>query len=398
MKILKIMKMKKSIVCLVLAALSVIVLFSGCGKEFSGPYADQQKAAYKLRHLKYDGYYNIVIFYENYNDSFLAGEPVLVIRPWDDTKPEKIARKIKEKFKGLDIPWLYIEGIDGTQYLDLLNDNEFKSLGIVINSLTPASDYILPLAEIDNLTRLDVRKMEYNVDKYDSLPGVKELTVADDLAWVEKCPDLEKLNVRGMTDPSKLMNIPTLKEIRTDNTPSGEAVAYALYKENPQIKTINGSDAETYNFGNGYSGRELNDYYAAVLRYEASRIDTTGFTEVEFDEIILGNKIAVAGYDAAEAITCFKDLSKYLSEESRERLASSPFDIDAVVIISTESNVIGYYTGGGNVRQLWAYAHIIDIKNKTVSTRQTIAGSLEGGLIYQKVWEELAKLFERKIP
>lgn len=411
--------MRKAVSVIVLAVLlvSLAASLAGCAKEFDGQYAALQKAAYGLRSYKREDKEPVVSFEESCSDA--GGRPALVLRFDNVNDVEKVCGAVKEKFSGLDIPWLVVSDFEDLA-LEALKDNAFSSLGIVVTARlsgkTSVFDYAPPLAEIEHLERLDPSRLQHNLDEYDSLPGVKELSLSaavdglplsgDALSWIAKCPSLEKLDLRDLTDPSRLPPVPSLAEIETEDSPDGEAAACALFRENPRIKTVNGVDADKYVFASGLSGDDLAKYNAALQRYEIAKIDTSDFEEIAFEDAALSGRVAVAGYGTAESISGFADVSAYLPAQYAAALTPSPEERDCAIVITDSSETIGYYTGGGKATGLSVYARVIDLNARTVTKSKLIYsssgdavivngnGSTSGRFFAPAVWEKIAALFE----
>ena len=382
-----------------------LMLFSGCGKKFTGPYAEQQQAAYELRNLKYSEDTPAVIFNESYYS--YGGIPVLFLQIRNPDEVPNIVAKVKEKFKGLDIPWLV------TRYEELvyeeLKDNEFKSLGLIIEgSGSDLFDYVPPFDDIDNLTRLNPVGMEYNkhLDEITSLPYIKELVVTKDASWIAKCPNLEKLTVKGVTDPSQIACIPSLKEITTADNAFGEAFAFSLYEENPSIETINGVPAKDYVFADGLDESSTGTYNGCVWRYKASRIDLTDYTEIGIDDMRLYGDVTIAGYNGAESASYYDQLARYLSGSDLAHINRTSELNGSVIRIRIESEVDGYYTNGRESRKITVNAEIIDMKNKTYArdviyraTGDAVIvngnGSTSGKFSLEKVCDYISDLIAR---
>ena len=368
--------MNKRISLLIVFAvlLPSILMFSGCGKTFEGPYAAQMEAAYSLRSYKDKNGSPVVNFYESYEE--LDGRPALVLHFSSVADVPKITGKIKEKFEGLDIPWLITNFEDVV--FEELKDNDLGSLGLVISGDVSGAvnvlTYVPPLDDIDNLTGLDLRKAEYKKDEYPAIGDIRELTVKRDLSWLEKYPNISTLNISELEDMSLITNIQSLREITTDDTPLGEAVAYALYMENPSIEVINGEDADSYDFGAGLSGDGLDDYNTALLNYNAYRMDLTGYREISFDEAEVTGGVSIAGYGEAVSVTDARSLGRYLTDDEMSRVSCSPQPADTVIRITTDCVLDDnwVYSNGRVVFDLKVYAEVIDTVNMTTTGRHML--------------------------
>ena len=383
------------ILCAVFAALLVL---SGCEPAPTGEYADQIRAARAVSVRNNDTKKPVAQFYEEYGEDKI---PALVLNFDHVKKVDEVCAKIKDKFKGLDVPWLVTNFED--LVFEAIKDNEFKSLGIVIQSNKSGKvtgfDYVPPLSSINNLTRLKIQKLdEYQIKKIARLDSVRELITDEKLTMLDHCPNVEKLTVPGLSDPSVIYNIPTLKEIITDETPYGKATLYAFVRENPQI---NAKDPEKPT-----DEKELLQYNHAVQIYEVSRIDTSEFTEIPWEDAKLHGRIAVAGYGAAENAGGFDEPENFVSADFVAALTDSPTDRDVIIKITSESDRVGSYTGGGSAYDLSIYAEVIDMTNKTVTKRHRIVysgpsavivngkGSTSGRFSLTNTWEKIQEIFD----
>lgn len=387
--------MKKSLLkvistLLILAMLSVLC---ACGSSPEGEYAEQIKLANSLGRYR-NGKNKIVRFYESYGDDKL---PVLVLDFDTVLKVDEVCGKIKEKFKGADIPWLLTNFED--LVLDALSDNEFASVGVIVNSdisgKTDLMHYVPALDKINNLSRVKVSEFS-NGNKAAELPDVIELITDAKLTLLDKCPNLQKLTIPGLSDPSAAVYIPTLKELYTDGTEYGKATAYAFSADNPQIKAYIVGEEE-----------QCGDKYNHALQlYDISRIDTSAFTEIPLDEARLNGKIAVVGYGAAENAGGFDNPGKYISDMFLSKLTDSPTERDVVIRFTAKSEAVGRYTGGGTAYELTSYYEIIDINNKTITKKKSFAlsggdaviingkGKTSGNFSVTKAWDMASELFD----
>ena len=390
--------MKARFIRILCAAFAALLVLSGCEAAPTGEYADQIRAARAVSVRNSDTKKPIAQFYEEYGDDKI---PALVLKFDHVNKVDEVCAKIKEKFKGLDIPYLVTNFED--LVFEAVKDNEFKSLGIVIQNdksgKVTGFDYAPPLASINNLTRLKIHKLdEYQIKKIDRLDSVRELVTDEKLTLLDHCPNIEKLTIPGLSDPSVLYNIPTLKEVTTDETPYGKATLYAFIRENPQI---NAKDPEK-----PADKKELAQYNHAVQLYDISRIDTSGFTEIPWEDAKLHGKIAVAGYGAAIDAGGFDDPGSFVSADLCAALTDSPTERDAVIRITSESDRVGSYTGGGSAYDLRIYAEVIDLTNKTITKRHSIVysgpsavivngkGSTSGRFSLANTWEKVQEIFD----
>ncbi|MBR2523661.1 MAG: hypothetical protein IKE53_04390 [Clostridiales bacterium] len=373
-------------VLLIFCILSNLLMFSGCGKSFTGPYAAQLEAASRLSSLKNDDKSQMVTFYESYNrKDYLPLEdcPALVLTIKNINKVDEVVERVKEEFAGIDVPWLVVEDFEDL-VLDDLKDNDFASLGIVITKCTSSEitfHYSPPIDEIDNLTRLGPARIpDDDAADYDILPDVEELILCNELFWLDKCPNVEKLNIVAdsgsvleiLIDPSKVICIPSLNEITVDESSLGKAVAYALFMDNPQIVTINGENADSFDFTGGLEGAGLDRFNQAVLRYKADRIDLSGFTQISSDDAVLHGAVTVVGYDGAEEASQYNSLSRYLTEEELSHISQSGDLGDTVIRLTTEEQVDGGYSDGRASYELSVYMEVIDLQSRTVTERTRI--------------------------
>ena len=379
------MKRIVSIMLAVCIAASSLLLF-GCGKNFTGPYAAQLEAASRLSSLKNDDKSQMVTFYESYNRKEylpLEDQPALVLNIKNIKKVDEAVERVKEEFAGLDVPWLVVEDFEDL-VLEDLKDNGFASLGISITKRTGPDitfHYSPPIDEIDNLTRLCPANIpDDDAADYGELSDIEELILHNELYWLEKCPNVERLHVIAapssvfdiLTDPSKVILIPSLKEITVDDSSLGKAVAYALCMDNPQIATVNGEDADGYDFTNGLEGSSLERFDQAVLRYKADRIDLSGFTQIDHDDAVLHGAVTVVGYDGAEEASQYNSLSRYLTEDELSHISRTGDLGDTVIRLTTEKQVDGGYSDGRASYELSVYMEVIDLQNRTVTERTRI--------------------------
>ena len=407
----------RTVQCLCLV-LSVLLVLAGCGKPPEGEYAAQISAARSLRSYKNAKTKQpIVQFIEDCGDRKL---PTLVLEFDDVRKTEEICLKIKETFKGLDIPWLATNFENPV--LECLKDNEFASIGLSLSGELVSFDYVPPLESFQNLRRLNAVDADtpgdyHYIDKINTLASVRELiTSGKNFLFLDKCPKLEKLTFSAdypysatwtfRHDTSKITEIDTLKEVYTDDTPFGKATLYALLRENPQIENIKSVPPPT-------DAKELSEYNHFVQYYDISRLDTDGYTEIKWEDASLHGRIAVAGYDAAESISGFgtsvysgefRGPEAYLSGDLCSALTDRPTERDVIIRIYTQSNLVGHYTNGKNAYDLITYAEITDTVNKTIARKmidssgpsQVIRGNTgrtSGSFDSMDTWESIQELY-----
>lgn len=371
---------------------TIFLVLVGCEQSFSGPYADQLRAASQLSSLKNDDKSKMVVFYEEFNPSgyvHIKNRPALVISIKNINDIDKAVSKIKEEYAGLDIPWLVVENFEDL-VLAGLKDNDFSSMGLVITghmSINGDLD-ITMLDEIDNLTGLNPIRLKdylgYSVDSIESLPGIKELTLCNELLWLGKCPNIEKLNILAgsnnsildkLTDPSGFICNSSLKEITVDDSALGKAAAYALYMDNPSIKLVNGVAPLDFDFTVLPEDAGSSLALEALIRYKADRIDLSGFTMIDFDSAVITDKLTIAGYGAAEDASSNGVLARYLTEDELSHISGADELGDTVIRLTTQSEVDGSYSDGRASYELSVYAEIIDLRNRTFTERTCIQKS-----------------------
>lgn len=381
-----------------LTAVLAILLTSltACGKTFSEPYAQVKRAVWELRRYKTDNGDPVVKYMEDYSvmdNSHVLGKAdvILIDFTFAQDQLEPVCDKLKEKLQGLEVPWIYDTTVGQNDTLNALRGLDCKDVGVILDNA--GEEETPPLDGIGGLTRLWIRTG-------DAVP-----------TWLTRFPKVKELRVP--IDES-LDDAPELSGLRSLYVPEGgwgAAAAYAYLTRNPGIETVNDEPTKNYDYTQGLEEKELEYYNQSVQRIDVSRIDTSGYRVIPFDQARLHGRIAVVGYGySTQSMNGFKTEGRNLTKKLLAALTDSPTERDVIVRVTSESKVIGKYTDGISASASYTYFEVIDPAAKTITEKtymegtsshpsqviQNGKGTHSGGFNLKAGWKAMERVFQEK--
>ena len=373
-----------------------LMTLTACGKTFSEPYAQVKRAVWELRRYKTNNDNPVVQYMEDYSvmdNSHVLGKAdvILIDFTFARDQVEPVSDKLKEKLQGLEVPWIYDTTVGQNETLKALRDLDCKDVGVILDHA--GEEETPPLDGIGGLTRLWIRKGDAVPSWLTRFPKVKELRVPIDYS---------------------LDDAPKLSALRSLYIPEGgwgAAAAYAYLTRNPGIETVNDKPAKNYSYTQGLEEKELAYYNQSVQRIDVSRIDTSGYRVIPFDQARLHGRIAVVGYGySTQSMNGFNTEGRNLSKKLLGALTDSPTKRDVIVRVTSESKVIGKYTDGTPGSASYTYFEVIDPAAKTITKKtymegtssypsqviQNGKGSHSGGFSLKAGWEAMERVFQEK--
>ena len=425
---------------LILLTLTVLFLASCVKPDFSGEFKDAQKAVWELNS-------SAVTF--NESDSYQRYDLTDIFLNFDNKEDiEPTCKALKEKLKGLDVPWIRVGDDYEAEVFQALKGLDCKHIGLIIklydDTRETFNDSAVDLLKTGCFTHLWI----VNADKIDEkgiqripeIHSIKELYISPNNGnkhfssfipqeLFSKFPSVTTLKTAGGSCPGSAVCLPSVKHLEnlnerynieklaneTDRTdPYFNAFAYQFYLANPQLETINGDPADNFDGKAELDEKGIARYNAVIQKAQLKELDLSDYKEIPFDKAVLHGKIAVIcpEYDNFSNFDVDGDHNDYLSQKLQAVLANDPAQHDAIIRVTTERKYIGTYTGGeGEPEKAYAletYLEVIDPAQKTVTQKYCCAtdmpddylirgsrnsGDNVGSFSHKTAWKAIEELY-----